>query len=244
MSDIRTYEYKLYLGVNIQDPKSGENTLILSKDVQEVEIDKATYNISLNGVKFYRKIYEPGHIEAEVAIVIKEADDFPTMDQVVNLLLRRQVTLTIKPKGEESEKEVETAVAENYYVFEVLPQLVRNSGKASLFVKLVIYSLDKLMTLDKYSKAYVGKKLGEDILLPETLTFGFDGNVLLQASVGQLQNMKSAQYDEFIQPYLVQYNESFYDFMARTANRCGELFYFEDGQLNLGLKKIEEIPTI
>ena len=32
--------------------------------------------------------------------------------------------------------------------------------------------------------------------------------------------------------------------MARTANRCGELFYFEDGQLNLGLKKIEEIPTI
>ena len=244
MSDIRTYEYKLYLGVNIQDPKSGENTLILSKDVQEVEIDQATYNISLNGVKFYRKIYEPGHIEAEVAIVIKEAKDFPTIDQVVDLLLRRQVTLTIKPKGDESVKEEETAIAENYYVFEVLPQLVRNSGKASLFVKLAIYSLDKLMTLDKYSKAYVGKKLGEDILLPETLTFGFDGNVLLQASVGQLQNMKSAQYDEFIQPYLVQYNESFYDFMARTANRCGELFYFEDGQLNLGLKKIEEIPTI
>lgn len=244
MSDIRTYEYKLYLGVNIQNPQSGENTLILNKDVQEVEIDQKKYNISLNGVKFYRKIYEPGHIEAEVAIVIKEADDFPTMDQVVNLLLRRLVTLTIRPKGEESEKEEETAVAENYYVFEVLPQLVRNSGKASLFVKLVIYSLDKLMTLDKYSKAYVGKKLGDDILKTESLTFGFDGNVLLKASTEQLQNLKSAKYSEFIQPYLVQYNESFYDFMARTANRCGELFYFEDGQLNLGLKNIETTMTI
>ena len=40
---------------------------------------------------------------------------------------------------------------------------------------------------------------------------------------------------EFIQPYLVQYNESFYDFLVRTANRCGEFLYFEDGQLILGL---------
>ena len=41
---------------------------------------------------------------------------------------------------------------------------------------------------------------------------------------------------EFIQPYLVQYNESFYDFLARTANRCGEFLFFEDGMLHLGLE--------
>lgn len=39
---------------------------------------------------------------------------------------------------------------------------------------------------------------------------------------------------ERIQPYLVQYNESFYDFMVRTANRCGEFFFWEDNALRLG----------
>ncbi|MCH5242085.1 MAG: hypothetical protein J1F67_06645 [Muribaculaceae bacterium] len=40
---------------------------------------------------------------------------------------------------------------------------------------------------------------------------------------------------EFIHPYLVQYNETFYDFLVRTANRCGEFLYFEDGKLKIGL---------
>ena len=232
MSEIRTYEYKLYLGISIEDAADSRQTLILTKDAQEIKIDKKICIISLNGIKFYRKIYEPGLIEAEVAIATKNADEFPTMDQVTALLLKRMVTLTTKPDNSDTE----TAIAENYYVYEALPQLAKNNGKASLYVKLVIYSLDKLMTLDKYCKAYVGKKLGADILEPESLTFGFGDNSLLKASTEQLQQLKSDNYKEFIQPYLVQYNESFYDFMARTANRCGELLYFEDGQLNLGLK--------
>lgn len=48
---------------------------------------------------------------------------------------------------------------------------------------------------------------------------------------------QSIEICEFIQPYLVQYNESYYDFLARTANRCGEFLYFEDGKLCLGLPK-------
>lgn len=39
---------------------------------------------------------------------------------------------------------------------------------------------------------------------------------------------------ERIQPYLVQYNESFYEFIARTANRCGEFFFWDDGTLRFG----------
>ena len=232
MSETRTYEYKLYLGNSIEDTSEGKVTLVLTKDAQEIEIDKKICIISLNGIKFYRKIYEPGLIEAEVAIATKNTGSLPEMDKVTDLLLKRLVTLTTKPDNSDTE----TAIAENYYVYEALPQLAKNNGKASLYVKLVIYSLDKLMTLDKYCKAYVGKKLGADILEPESLTFGFGDDSLLKASTEQLQQLKSDNYKEFIQPYLVQYNESFYDFMARTANRCGELLYFEDGQLNLGLK--------
>lgn len=39
---------------------------------------------------------------------------------------------------------------------------------------------------------------------------------------------------EHIFPYLVQYNESFYDMLARTTNRWGEFLYYENGTLNVG----------
>ena len=39
---------------------------------------------------------------------------------------------------------------------------------------------------------------------------------------------------EHIHHYLVQYNESFYDMLARTCNRWGEFLYYENGELNLG----------
>lgn len=55
---------------------------------------------------------------------------------------------------------------------------------------------------------------------------------------------------EFIQPYLVQYNESFFDFLVRVSNRCGEFLYYEDGCFNIGLNietdnngKITSSPT-
>lgn len=53
-------------------------------------------------------------------------------------------------------------------------------------------------------------------------------------------NMQVLNYSgtlEHIHPYLVQYNESFYDFLARTANRWGEFMYYEDGNLNIGYDK-------
>jgi len=40
---------------------------------------------------------------------------------------------------------------------------------------------------------------------------------------------------ELRQPYLVQYNESFYNFLARSANRCGEFLYYENESFILGL---------
>lgn len=247
MADIRTYEYKLYLGVNIEDPKDDRDALIISKDASEVSItdhESESYNISLNGLKFNRKIYEPGLIEAEVSITIKSGSALPPIKEVSKLLLKRLVNLTYQSSDSQSE----TVIAENYYVYQLLPQFIRNAGKPSLFVKLVIYSLDKLMTLDKYSKAYVGKKLGEDILLPESRTFAFENRLLLRVVKQNLQHLaytitsedkKDVVESEMIQPYLIQYNESFYDFMVRTTNRCGELLYFEDGKLNLGVKEPE-----
>ena len=48
MSETRTYEYKLYLGNSIEDTSEGKATLVLTKDAQEIEIDKKICVISLN----------------------------------------------------------------------------------------------------------------------------------------------------------------------------------------------------
>lgn len=49
---------------------------------------------------------------------------------------------------------------------------------------------------------------------------------------------------ERIQPYLVQYNESFYDFMVRTCNRCGEFFFWDNGALRVGRTATGTVSTI
>ena len=52
---------------------------------------------------------------------------------------------------------------------------------------------------------------------------------------------KNKTFTEFIQPYLVQYNESFLDFIVRVTNRCGEFFYFESGKIHIGWEKTEPV---
>ena len=112
-----------------------------------------------------------------------------------------------------------------------------------MYVELTIHSFDKLMAVDKYCKAFTGKKLSSEILNSEHPYFGLNTD-MINADIRNLQNLKylkgkdkegKDQYAEMIQPYLVQYNESFYDLLARTANRCGEFLFFEDGKLTLGL---------
>lgn len=53
-------------------------------------------------------------------------------------------------------------------------------------------------------------------------------------STGEKETVDIRTAYERIQPYLVQYNESFYDFMVRTCNRCGEFFFWDNGALRLG----------
>ena len=156
-------------------------------------------------------------------------------------------------------------IAKDYYVHAVSLKYLNNG--TSMEVTFEIYSKDKRLTLDKFCKAYTGRKLYNDILAQndcvDTPQEGADfttklvkNNLLANAGVTlntdtkltYLRYMKLVKKEdnddkmeekefEFIQPYLVQYNESFYDFLARAANRCGEFLFFEDGMLHLGLAK-------
>jgi len=241
------YAFRLCLGENITSA-----TLLLDEFILDqrgktpVEIkkgeDKGEYTISLQGVKFNRNIYHPGEIAAEVEIGKgNNGAGVMTQESINQLFLQRRVKLYIMKATKDiifadfSDFEL---IADNYFVHEVLPQLrTQSDSSVTMSVKLKIYSMDKLMTLNKYSKAYVAKKLGEGILAKEGKSFGFQ-KLMFDINTKDMRQLVykvgDAKY-EFVQPYLVQYNESFYDFMVRTANRCGEFLYFEDGKLNLGL---------
>lgn len=225
------YDFKL----EIDDLKVG----VSESGVTYIPSTNEKFTVKLHGLRFNRKIYQPGEIEAELSFEPK-----PTISRVTELLLNKNVELYINNNND-------IKIAENYYVHQILP--IQKSGSTLLFVKLSIFSKDKLMTLNKYSKVYVAKKLGSDILNTERKNFtsaseqiyvDFSKMCMLKydylKTVTNSTTSKSIQIQipsEFIQPYLVQYNESFYDFLARTANRCGEFLYFEDGKLVLGLKK-------
>ena len=236
------YSLKLQIG-DLVFPE----TKTITDDSGKKEIE---HEHNLYGVRFNRKIYQPGVIEAEISI--KPKPDVPT---AIKSLFKKQATLL--KDG--------VPIAENYYVHEILPQ-EKKGVTEQLFMKLTIFSKDKLMTLDKYSKVYVAKKLGSEILDVERKNFTAEDDEIKV----NFANMRMLKYNhtrqitnpltlkdivikiasEFIHPYLVQYNESFYDFLARTANRCGEFLYFEDGKLNLGLKagndptKIEKYSSV
>ena len=209
---------------------------------QEISDGNKNYDILLRGIKVNRKIYQPTEIEAELDIqqvVVtgsnQQQTTAPQFDDIRDLLLQREVTLDV-----ENETSIFT-IAKNCYVYEMVPQLQRDvNGGTKMYVKLSIFSMDKLMTINKYSKAYVASKLGSVILQLERWNFGTgaEGKPLIDTDVSSLQYLTYKEADktlEFIQPYLVQYNESFYDFLVRTSNRCGEFLYFEDGKLVLGL---------
>ena len=252
MESINSFEYRLYFGNDIKDPTKMvvEIPALHAKQYVYAKIGEFDYSLVLTGLKFTRQVYQPGLIEAEVTIrPIREIIDnkstnttrLPTFEEVQNVFMNRQVELTIvnKPNKEAKAIDNETTIAKNYYVHMMNPQIAYNQGNMEIYLKLTIYSLDKLMDIDKYCKAFTGKKLASEILKKESAGFGIPDSAML-INIENLQHLKYNTKEEMIQPYLVQYNESFYNFMVRTANRCGEFLFFENGKMTIGLPKTEE----
>ena len=243
--------YKLYFHENIEDSsKSVTDLTLIQRTKTTLKKNGVFYDIHLDNLSLKREIYQPGCITADIQIIfqtsnVSDSSTILSQEDLKNLLLQRRVTLTVEPV---TDPKAVTPIAESYYVHEIIPQIIRDSKNNMLFVRLNMFSMDKLMTLNQYSKAYVTKRLGADILNTESKIFGFK-NQLVKVNSENMQNLvyqNTAQNAscEFIQPYLVQYNESFYDFMVRVANRCGEFLMFEGGQLILGLPKSEKTEMI
>lgn len=219
----------------------------------------SSFEVTLVKLEYTKKIYEPCKIVAYLQMgIIQERTDVITQVVTTDADGKKSTssktdTGTYKPtklidnakinllKGAYVDLEIDNnKVAENYYVHKVRSIYKTVSGKTSLFVELTIFSRDKLMTLDKYSRAYTAKKLYTDILSQEAEKFdSVEVANHMQLLKYQDTSSNTTKRDELRIPYLVQYNESFYNFMVRCANRFGEFLYFEDGKLNLGMQPSE-----
>lgn len=232
---------------------SSEETEITLNDAQNKPKD---CNLSLLATAYHKKMYRPGEIYAKIKLSRKNYSDDSMMNitpqTIIDYFRDKWVSLT-RNNGD--------TVATDYYIYKVLPSYQRDSTIYKLqYVEITCYcySRDHKLTLNPYCKTYVNKKLiGTDsangIIQKEitdgilsaagftTETIDCDNVHLLKyiCAASQSKNSQSKvdvelEKREFIQPYLVQYNESFYDFLARTANRCGEFLYYEGGKLYIG----------
>jgi hypothetical protein len=240
-------KYKLTVGY-VKDIETEDNAT--------VEIESVLYYVTINKLDYQKRIFAPGYIHVKLLLSTSKKTDgtggssgtggtsggsgdtassakFPNFSALQENFSRQLVTLVYN-NGTEDLK-----VADNYFVYKMKPIQEKSSTATSLYVELFCYSMDKLATIDKYCYAYTARKLGGEIFTEGIKKF------ILTPNPAQLQGKVNLQFlnytnndniAEIRQPYLVQYNESFYDFLARSAIRCGEMLYFEGGSLNLGMK--------
>lgn len=214
----------------------------LNIDETTAKIDSGEYYVTMESLTYSKKIFAPSEIHTVLSVKASKniyATTPPSITGLITTFGRKLVKLTYDDK----------TVAENFFVYKIKPSHNRIAlGTNMVRVELFIYSMDKLLTVDKCCNAYTAKKLGGEIFTNGITNYWLSPTNMIRGEVNlQMLNYTSKveketvdgqeQYKtvEIRQPYLVQYNETFYDFLARSASRCGEMLYFEGGNLHLGM---------
>lgn len=202
-------------------------------------LNMSIYEMSLVNFSFKKKMYQPTEVLADLSICKSDKSNSiwkPLQrNQIEALFKHQQVKLeVVRNDGDENDGELIDIVGDDYYVQEARPCYYPDS----MVVKLKIYSMDKLLTLTRQCKSWTAKKLSDHILKKELPNYPVPYNkdeseMCVKCDTSHMKHLvKNGQ--EHIFPYLVQYNESFYDMLIRTCNRWGEFVYWEDGKLNIG----------
>ena len=222
-------KYKLF----IFDYGSGSKVLISSKSIDHP-------NYVIKRLTYRKGLYSPNTVDVEIQV----SEKTPLAKDIKTTFASKSAELSVYDSGQTQE------ICKDYIVY----QFRVVSEASTKTVHLTLFSRDKLLTLDKFSKVYLNQKLGLNII-EDSLRFtgdktkrGFLQNCKVEVLKGKdnpshidIQRLQFLHYKaggkksvEAIQPYRVQYNEDFYSFISRIACQCGEALYFEDGLLTLG----------
>lgn len=242
--------FKLTIYDICTDAEPTDTSTILTKslltDMQLVELNG--YQYALVGLNMTKQMYQPTEIIADIHIQTIEGKTWADINRkTIEIMFKhRKVSLTSVVYENKEPKDDDT-IGSDFYVHEVMPEYMADC----MSLRLKIYSLDKMLTLKKTSRSYVGKKLASDILTKELAKYKlpYDSDKTLGYNADNMHVLYFTNNDdkkvEHMFPYLVQYNESFYDMLARTTNRWGEFLYYEDGSLRIGYDDDEtKIKTV
>lgn len=201
--------------------------------------------LTVSSVKYDKRIFKPGELVVELTCHSNEDSQIINKGIVSALKAalydsvtqNRSIIYFFGYTGEDSGTDIEglIEVCSKYYVHDFTVTSNSNPTK----VVLNCYSLDNLLTLDKYSKVYCGDTFNGKLFNgmenhPQGLTLDYNVKNLVNTTK---YNEESGEISEIRFPFLVQYNESFYDFLRRIAVRCGEYLYHDEGKLTLGINE-------
>ena len=207
----------------------------LPKKEKDTSTGLLSFAFNLQNIRFVKQMYSPNEIYAEIQIApgtVNSGDPDTTITYSASVdldILQKSLInkrLYLECDGNE--------VCNDYYIHELIPEY----RKDAMYVTLKMYSPDKMLTIKESCRSYVSKKLWSEIVTKEVeqyhLPFSDDTPLKCFDSSVNIRKKVNNAYQEHIFPYLVQYNESFYDFLKRTANRWGEFLYYEDNSLIIG----------
>ena len=225
-----TLKLTIYRQNNENAKKDLEKDIVLETSIRtaKYKFNGNDYLLSLAGLDINMQMYRPSEILADISIAMDRGNNWITIPRTCFEIFKdKKVGLS---SGE-------FLIGKDFYVHEVIPECYSDS----IHLKLKIYSPDKVLTLKNTSRTFVGKRLSE-ILTSELKKYSHpaDEKDCLKFNTDNLQVLKFERLiknkvqDEHMFPFLVQYNESIYDLLARTANRWGEFMYYRDGKLHFG----------
>lgn len=209
--------------------------------------------LSLTKLEYEKGMYKAGHI----ILTFTTSDNLDLLRRGLSDLASKDVVISANINS--------NFVAQGYYIHSTRITQRKDTSKGIVTeVFMHCYSPDHKLTLKPASNAWTGKKFAEELVSGQLTGAGFtkissDDNTTKNyaekhyfrtsaANLSFLANTKNTAVTEARQPYLVQYNEPFFDFVCRTANRCGEFVYHDGGIFCIGLpedtlKTIKTVPT-
>lgn len=251
-------QQKVYVGQD--NPTEGEITETRKNEKNEDESNTYDPNhyFQLVELSLNKQMYRPGEINARIHIW---RNSFSWSEQTTengrsqcHLFSLDDLTTYFKNCGVSLQDNSGNSIAKGYKIKKLTPEYT--TEKTSIYLNLKIYSPDIALTGTIENAVNVAKQLGKEILKKKCSDEGIGTpsvNPQNKLAYHTYTTVKRAGQDkqaitatdEYIHPYLVQYNESFYDMLIRTANRWGEFVYFEGEQLVLGLNvsSVSDITT-
>ena len=115
-------------------------------------VDEKNYDAKLTKLSYTKHVYAPCEISVQIDVSVKsspgtnDGTKMPDNKKLVDSFLNKKVDLKINSN----------LIATNYFVYKVRP-IYKTTSSSLVSVELSIFSADKLMTLDKYSRAYTAK---------------------------------------------------------------------------------------